>query len=146
MKVRDIMTESPACCSPEQTVREAARLMAQNDCGAIPVIEESSRQVVGVITDRDLAVRVLAEGRGPDTPVREAMTCDPVCCGPDADLRELERLMADRQVRRVPVVEDGRCVGIVAQADLARHPEAVSEQEVAHVVEEISQPAGVLHR
>jgi CBS domain-containing protein len=146
MKVRDIMTESPACCSPDQTAREAARLMAQNDCGAIPVVEETSRRVVGVVTDRDLALRVLAEGRGPDTPVREAMTPDPACCTPEADLRELERLMAERQVRRVPIVEGGRCVGVVAQADLARHPEAVSEQEVAHVVEEISQPAGVLHR
>jgi CBS domain-containing protein len=146
VKVRDIMTESPACCSPEQTVREAARLMAQNDCGAVPVVDEATRQVVGVVTDRDLAIRVLAEGRGPDTRVSEVMTRDPSCCTPDADVQELERLMAERQVRRVPVVEDGRCVGVVAQADLARHPEAVSEQEVAHVVEEISQPAGVLHR
>jgi CBS domain-containing protein len=146
MKVRDIMTESPACCSPDQTVREAARLMAQNDCGAIPVVEESSRQVVGVITDRDLAVRVLAEGRGSDTKIGDVMTRDPACCTPEMDLRELERLMAERQVRRVPIVEDGRCIGVVAQADLARHPEAVSEQEIAHVVEEISQPAGVLHR
>jgi CBS domain-containing protein len=146
MKVRDIMTESPACCSPDQTVREAARLMAQNDCGAIPVVEEATRQVVGVVTDRDLAVRVLAEGKGPDTRVSEAMSPDPACCTPESDVEKVTKMMADRQVRRVPVVENGRCVGVVAQADLARHPEAVGETVVAHVVEEISQPSGVLHR
>ncbi|HEX5759014.1 MAG TPA: CBS domain-containing protein [Thermoanaerobaculia bacterium] len=141
MKVREIMTENPACCTPEQTVREAARLMAQNDCGSIPVVEEGSRGVVGVVTDRDLAIRVLAEGRGPDTPVSQAMTADPACCGPDDDVERVERLMAERQVRRVPVVEGGRVVGMVAQADLALHPHAVSDEEVGQLVEEISQPS-----
>ncbi|HEX9668065.1 MAG TPA: CBS domain-containing protein [Thermoanaerobaculia bacterium] len=141
MNVREIMTENPACCTPDQTVREAARLMAQNDCGSIPVVEESTRRLVGVVTDRDLAIRVLAEGRGPDTPVREAMTSDPATCGPDDDVNEVERLMAERQVRRVPVVENGRVVGVVAQADLALHPNAVSDREVGQLVEEISQPA-----
>lgn len=140
MKVREIMTENPACCTPEQTVREAARLMAQNDCGSIPVVEESSRRLLGVVTDRDLAIRVLAEGRGPDTPVREAMTPDPVTCSPDDDVDKVERLMAERQVRRIPVGENGRVVGVVAQADLALHPNAVSDREVGHLVEEISQP------
>ncbi|HVF62238.1 MAG TPA: CBS domain-containing protein [Thermoanaerobaculia bacterium] len=140
MKVREIMTENPACCTPEQTVREAARLMAQNDCGSIPVVEESTRRLLGVVTDRDLAIRVLAEGRGPDTPVREAMTPDPVTCSPDDDVDKVERLMAERQVRRIPVVENGRVVGVVAQADLALHPNAVSDREVGHLVEEISQP------
>ena len=140
MKVREIMTENPACCTPEQTVREAARLMAQNDCGSIPVVEESSRRLLGVVTDRDLAIRVLAEGRGPDTPVREVMTPDPATCSPDDDVDKVERLMAERQVRRIPVVENGRVVGVVAQADLALHPSAVSDREVGHLVEEISQP------
>ena len=140
MKVREIMTENPACCTPEQTVREAARLMAQNDCGSIPVVEENSRRLLGVVTDRDLAIRVLAEGRGPDTTVREAMTPDPVTCSPDDDVDKVERLMAERQVRRIPVVENGRVVGVVAQADLALHPNAVSDREVGHLVEEISQP------
>ena len=140
MKVREIMTENPACCTPEQTVHEAARLMAQNDCGSIPVVEESTRRLLGVVTDRDLAIRVLAEGRGPDTPVREAMTPDPVTCSPDDDVDKVERLMAERQVRRIPVVENGRVVGVVAQADLALHPNAVSDREVGHLVEEISQP------
>ena len=140
MKVIEIMTENPACCTPEQTAREAARLMAQNDCGSIPVVEEGSRRLLGVVTDRDLAIRVLAEGRGPDTPVREAMTPDPVTCSPDDDVDKVERLMAERQVRRIPVVENGRVVGVVAQADLALHPNAVSDREVGHLVEEISQP------
>lgn len=141
MKVREIMTENPACCTPEQTVREAARLMAQNDCGSIPVVEESTRRLLGVVTDRDLAIRVLAEGRGPDALVREVMTPDPVTCGPDDDVDTVERLMAERQVRRIPVVENGRVVGVVAQADLALHPNAVSDREVGHLVEEISQPS-----
>ena len=93
-----------------------------------------------MVTDRDLAIRVLAEGRGPDTPVREAMTPDPVTCSPDDDVDKVERLMAERQVRRIPVVENGRVVGVVAQADLALHPNAVSDREVGHLVEEISQP------
>ena len=145
MNARDIMTENPVCITPDATAQEAARLMAECDCGVVPVIEDAqSRRLVGVVTDRDLAVRGLALGRGADAPVRELMTTEPSSCAPSDDVAVVERLMAERQVRRVPVVDErGRCVGVVAQADLARaaeRREGVSEQEVARVVERISEP------
>ena len=146
MRAREIMTEHPACCTPESTAYEAARLMAECDCGVIPVVEDmQSMRLVGVVTDRDLAVRGLAQGRGADTTVRDLMSSDPYCCRPDDNVRDVERSMAERQVRRVPVVDEtNRCVGIIAQADLARAAsdgQGVSEQEVARVVERISEPS-----
>jgi CBS domain-containing protein len=129
MKVSDIMTPSPCCCAPEDSLQAVARLMRENDCGAVPVMERG--RVVGIITDRDLAVRAVAEGRGPEVRVGDILTSDPTCCNPDDDVRDVERVMADRQVRRVPIVDaDGDCVGIVSQADLAR-AERVGEHEVA---------------
>ena len=146
MRAREIMTANPACCTPESTAYEAARLMASCDCGVVPVVESAeSRRLVGVVTDRDLSVRALARGMGADAKVRDLMTLDPLCCRPGDDVRDVERAMAERQVRRIPVVdEDNRCVGIIAQADLARAARAghgVSEQEVARVVESISEPS-----
>jgi CBS domain-containing protein len=97
-----------------------------------------------VVTDRDMAVRGLARGRGAQTLVREVMTQDLSACRPDSDVQEVTRLMTDRQIRRVVVVDaDGSCVGIVAQADLARAAEdgeRISEREVARVVERVSEP------
>jgi CBS domain-containing protein len=146
MKAREIMTSNPACCTPDATAQEAALLMLDCDCGVIPVVEDKqSMRLAGVVTDRDLTVRGLAQGKGAATKVRELMTSDPSCCSPEDDLREVERAMADRQVRRVPIVDDrGCCVGVVAQADLARAAErsgGVSDQEVARIVEKISEPA-----
>ena len=146
MKARDIMTANPACCTPESTAYEAARLMAECDCGVIPVVESTeSMRLVGVVTDRDLAVRGLAQGKGADVKVRDLMTRTPSCCGPDDDLKHIERVMAEKQVRRVPIVDEmERVVGIIAQADLARaaeRNEGVSDREVATVVERISEPA-----
>ena len=144
MKAREIMTADPACCTPEQTVSDAARLMREHDCGCMPVIDDlRTRHVVGVVTDRDLAVRALADGKGPDTAVSEVMSANPTWCAAEADLREVERIMAERQVRRVPVVDGaGGCVGILAQADLARNSGgvAVSDSELARLVERISEP------
>jgi CBS domain-containing protein len=98
---------------------------------------------VGVVTDRDLATRGLARGLGPDTPVRDLMSENPSCCQPDDDVAEVERIMTERQVRRVPVVDaDGRCVGMVAQADLAREDGAVDDRELGRVVEAISERRG----
>ena len=145
MKAQDLMTESPACVTPDDTARRVAQLMADNDCGCLPVVEgRDNSRVVGVVTDRDIALRGVAQGKGPDTPVRELMTPDPDCCTPDADVKEVERLMADRQVRRVIVVDGaGCCLGIIAQADLALAAEerrGVSDAEVARVVERVSEP------
>jgi CBS domain-containing protein len=144
MQAREIMTQQPACCTPDETMQRAAQLMKEHDCGCLPVVEDTrTRRVIGTVTDRDLACRGLATGKGPNTAVREVMSKDPTCCRPDDDVGEVERIMADQQVRRVPVVDErGCCVGMVAQADLALHEEAVSSSEVGRIVERISEPAG----
>ena len=142
MKARDIMTMSPSCCSPADSLQDVARMMLDNDCGAVPVIENGV--LIGIVTDRDLAVRALAVGKGASAIVDDVITPDPCCCSTEDDLRDVEQVMAENQVRRVPIVDDdGCCVGIVSQADLARAAldgERVSEHEVAIVVERISTP------
>ena len=146
MKAKELMTKSPRCCTTEDTVRDAARAMAECDCGIIPVVEAGSNRVVGVITDRDIAIRAVAEGKGADAPLRDIMTASPSCCGPDSDVKDVERTMADRQVRRVVIVDDsGACAGIIAQADIARAAQRgrnqdITEHEVGLLVETISQP------
>jgi CBS domain-containing protein len=140
MKARELMTAQPACCTPDETVGEAARLMKEHDCGCIPVVEDG--RLVGVITDRDIACRCTAEGKGPETPVAEAMSRNPKSCSPDDEVDTVERIMAEAQVRRVPVVDQrGYCIGIVAQADLALNQRAASDSEVGRIVERISEPA-----
>ena len=116
--------------------------MRDNDCGSLPVVEsESSRRLVGTVTDRDLAIRGLAEGKGPDTMIGDLMTNGPTTAGPDDEVEVVRDVMIAQQVRRVPVVdEDGMVVGIVAQADIAREEGAASDQEVGRIVEAISDP------
>lgn len=146
MKVRDIMTPDPACCTPDSTAREVATLMKEHDCGSIPVVENSERKrLVGTVTDRDLAIRGLAAGKGPDTPVRELMTEAPIASAPEDEVEIVREVMVAQKVRRVPVVdENGAVVGIVAQADLALEEGAASDQEVGRIVEAISDPRGNL--
>jgi len=142
MRARDIMTRDPFCLRREDTARLAAQLMRDKDCGVIPIVDDS-RRVVGIITDRDLAIRAIAVGKSADTRLSELMTQNVHCCSADDDLRDVERKMAELQVRRICIVDaGGRCMGIIAQADIARaaHDNAVSEQEVALVVEQISEP------
>jgi CBS domain-containing protein len=136
------MTPDPACCTPDSTAREAATLMREHDCGSIPVVESSqSKRLIGTVTDRDLAVRGLAAGKGPETPVRELMTEAPITTAPDDEIEVVREVMVSRMVRRVPVVdENGTVVGIVAQADIAREDGAASDQEVGRIVEAISDP------
>lgn len=145
MKARDLMTAGPACCSPNDSIQRAAELMEQNDCGCIPVVEGRDNQnVIGVVTDRDVAIRAVGSGRGSDTRVSDVMTASPCCVDADSDVEQVERVMSDNQIRRVVVVDDaGCCVGIVAQADLARAADQgreVSDDEVGRVVERISEP------
>jgi CBS domain-containing protein len=145
MKAQELMTQNPACCTPDDSIDRAAQLMADNDCGCLPVVTgRNDSRVVGVVTDRDIALRGVAKGKGPDTQVRHVMTVDPFCCSPDADIKDVESVMAERQVRRVVVVDAGRCcIGVIAQADLARAADRrkdVSDVEVARVVERISEP------
>jgi CBS domain-containing protein len=136
-KVHDLMTPDPATITPDATVREAAQLMTRNDVGPIPVVDDG--RLVGIVTDRDLVVRVLAGGRDPDvTQVREACSQDPITVSPEDDLETALSLLSEHQVRRVPVVEDERLVGIVAQADIARE---LQSARVGEVVEEISRDA-----
>jgi CBS domain-containing protein len=117
--VRDAMTSSPKTIGPTTTAQEAARLMTSEDVGALPIVEGD--KLVGVVTDRDLAIRVLAEGKSPDTVVSEIASKDVVTVDPDQTLEEAARLMAEHQVRRLPVVEeDGSLVGVLAQADIAQ--------------------------
>ena len=145
MKAKDIMTPSPATASPNDSIECVAQLMREYDCGVVPVVE--GRQIVGIVTDRDLAVRALAAGKDADTAVRDVMTASPCCCSADDDVSDVEKVMKDNQVRRVPIVDDRECcIGIIAQADLARAAKdgrRVSDREVAVVVERISEPANV---
>jgi CBS domain-containing protein len=133
--VRDLMTSNPQTVEPDAPVAEAAKLMKQEDVGIVPVVEGD--RLVGTLTDRDIAVRVVAEGKDPQsTKVSEIASSDLVTIDPQQDLDEALRLMAQHQVRRLPVVEeDGKLVGIVAQADVARQGK---DERTGEVVEQIS--------
>ena len=134
-RIRELMTESPRTVSSDATVVEAARVMRDDDFGLVPVVDGD--RLVGTVTDRDIAIRVVAEERDPSsTIVREIASADLVTIDPEQELGEALRLMAQHQVRRLPVVEeDGRLVGIVAQADVARHGD---DTQTGLVVEQIS--------
>ena len=145
-KARDLMTENPACVTPETTAQEAARLMESHDVGSLPVVESSaSKRLVGIVTDRDLALRVLGRGESGNLPVRDAMSSgDLVCIRAEDDIDDVEKLMGRNQVRRIPVVDDQkRVLGVIAQADLARERKAIGEKDLGKVLEKISEPAGV---
>jgi len=135
-KVRDAMTSNPTTIEPGRPVADAARIMKDADTGIVPVVE--SDRLVGTITDRDIAIRVVAEGKDPQaTKVDEVASREIVTVDPEQDLDEALRLMAQHQVRRLPVVEeDGRPVGILSQADVAR---AGGDAETGRVVQEISE-------
>jgi CBS domain-containing protein len=134
---RDIMTPNPACCSPSTTLDQVAKMMLQNDCGEIPIIDTNDC-VVGVITDRDIVCRVVAQGKNPAGYTVEMCMTSPVVTVPaDASLDDIVRTMERHQIRRVPVVSDGGvCAGIIAQADVAR---VGPKQEVAELIREVSQ-------
>ncbi|MDC7808587.1 MAG: CBS domain-containing protein [Sphingobium sp. 66-54] len=136
MEARDVMTPEPACCSPADSVKDAAVLMVDNDCGEIPVVDQSG-QLVGVVTDRDIACRCVAQGKSADTPVEEVMSSSLVTVSPDASIDECCKKMEDNQIRRLPVVDDqGKCCGIVSQADIALH---VDKRETGDLVRKVSE-------
>ena len=127
MKISEVMTTEVETISSEQTAREAAAFMLRADAGSIPVCDGD--RVVGMITDRDIAVRGVAEGRGPDTPVSELMSDGIICAHEDDDIHAVAKRMSDEQVRRLPVLDsDDRLVGIVSLGDLSRE----TGGEVAH--------------
>jgi CBS domain-containing protein len=135
--VRDTMTESPRSIGASASVVEAARLMREEHIGSLPITE--GEQLVGMITDRDIATRVVAEAIDPETTsVGDVYSRDLITVEPDRDLQEALQLMARHQVRRLPVVENGRLVGIVAQADIALRE---NETKTGALVEAISEPS-----
>lgn len=133
-RIREIMTENPKTCGPQDSVIDAAKLMAREDVGPIPIVE--GEKLVGIVTDRDIVVRIVAEGRdAQSTTIGEIASSDVATVSPDDDLDRALEVMGSKQIRRLPVVEGQRLIGIVAQADVARHAE---ETKVGDVVEDIS--------
>lgn len=141
MKVREIMTPDPVCCLPEDTAQKVAAVLREKNVGAMPVVlDQSSRKLVGVITDRDLCCRVLANGSNPATMrIDRIFSANPVTCREGENVAHCEQLMQEHQVRRIPVVDgEGRCIGIVAQADLALKEKP---EKISRIVAAISRPA-----
>jgi len=143
VKIQDVMTRDPHCVTPETAARDAARIMKDDDVGVVPVVEDNtSRRLVGIVTDRDLALRVVADGRDGSIRVFDVMTSDRLAtCTPDSDVGDLMDLMATEQLRRIPIVDErGQLIGIVSQADVVRK---AREDDKAHdTVERISEPGG----
>lgn len=141
MQVQHIMTSEPACCSPNTRLEAVAKLMVENDCGAIPIVDDvSSRHITGIVTDRDITCRTVAKGKNPlDLTAGDCMSHSIVTVSPSTSLEECCRIMEEKKVRRVPVVDAfGACCGIVSQADIAK---VANVLETAEVVREISYAA-----
>jgi len=139
MKCREIMTKDPVCCLPDDEVQKAAKLMKDENVGVIPIIEdEDTKTLLGIVTDRDLALRVVAEARDLDsTRIKDVMTTGAVSCQPEDDLQKALDAMEENQVRRIPVVDSNqKIVGIIAQADVATR--LGEPKRTAAFVEEIS--------
>lgn len=139
MRVNDFMTSNPATCTADTPLIEVARMMVKHDCGEIPITDPSNRHLVGVVTDRDIVCRSVAQGR--DTAqitAGECMTTPVVCVTPDATLEQCREIMEQKQVRRVPVVDEtGMICGIVAQADIAL---SAAARDTGRLVTAVSEP------
>jgi len=138
MKVSEVMTREVATVRPDQTAQEAAGFMLNADAGSIPVTDGG--KLLGMITDRDIAIRGVAKGHGPETPIRDLMTKEVICARIDDNVDEIATRMSEAQVRRLPVIDDqDQLCGIVSLGDLARE----SRDEAAHqALEGVSQPGG----
>ena len=139
MNVQDLMTANPSCCTPETSLKDVAQMMVDCDCGAVPVVDDSKKPI-GVVTDRDIVIRLVAEGRNPDgCCAADAMSKEAVTVKGEASVDDAAKLMKDRQLRRLVVVDGDGCVcGVLAQADLARK---AGDRKTGDVVEKISEPA-----
>jgi len=138
-RCREIMTRRVSTANREMTLREVAVFMRDGDCGAMPVVE--NEKLVGIVTDRDIVVRAIAEGKGAEAKIGDVMTTEIFSIKPDDFVFEAIRLMGERQVRRIPVVsESGKLEGIIAMADVALEME--DEREIAETLEDISSGAG----
>lgn len=140
MNIRDVMTPNPSCVTPEDSIQNAARIMRDMDTGAVPVVENG--RPVGIVTDRDIVIRGVAEDGQLNRPVREIVTGSVVCASPDMSTREAADLMSEHQVRRLPVVENERLVGIVSIGDLA--VKEGKDRRIGDTLQDIS--AGVKER
>lgn len=143
MKIQDIMTKNPACVTPNATVREAAQVMLREEVGIVPVVSDNSdRELVGVITDRDIVVRCIADGKDGSARVRDVMSgSDLMTCQQHEDIESLMNAMRTEKVRRIPIVDErGGLVGIVSQADVVLKGRDGANAE--RTIEEISEPGG----
>jgi CBS domain-containing protein len=140
MKVREVMTPDPVCCVPSDTAQQVARVLRDHNIGSVPVVlDQNSRKLFGMLTDRDLCLAIVAEGLDPSTTtIEKHVSLDPVSCRDGENLASCERMMQERQVRRVPIVDaEDRVIGIIAQADVAL---AEPAEKVAKTVKEVSKP------
>jgi CBS domain-containing protein len=143
MNVQEVMTPDPACCTSDASLQEVAKMMVDNDCGCIPVVDKAESKIpIGMITDRDITIRTVAEGKNPlDLKVSDAMTANAFSVTPETSLEDCCNLMESHQVRRVAVVDgSGACCGIIAQADIALN---AKDDKTAEVVQEVSKSAAV---
>ena len=135
----EIMTKDPECCVPSDSVMKAAQLMKSEDVGPIPIVEDKEeKKLTGIVTDRDLAIKVVAEARDPKTTqVEEVMSAGLVTCRENDDVQSVLKLMEDNQIRRIPVVDQSdHLLGIIAQADVATR---LGSRATGRVVEQVSQ-------
>ena len=135
MNIREVMTPNPQCVAPGDTIQNAARIMRDCDTGAVPVVDNG--RPIGIITDRDIVVRAVADGGQLNRPISEIVTGDVVCASPDMSTHEAANLMSEHQVRRLPVVENNRIVGIVSLGDLA--VKEAKDKRVGDTLEHISE-------
>lgn len=136
-KARDVMTPNPSVCLEGDSIHKATLIMKKEDCGAVPIIN-SEGKCTGIVTDRDICLGVVLDGKDPNTAkLHQVMTPSPVTCGADDDLDSVVKKMEDHQIRRIPVVDgSGKCLGIIAQADLALSAE--EKEQVLEMVEAVS--------
>lgn len=144
MRVSEIMTADPVCCSPETPLQDVAKLMTENDCGCIPVVDEENKPV-GAITDRDICCRSVAQGRNPlELTAADCMTAGCVTVTPDTSVEDCCELLEGKQIRRAVVIDDaGRCCGMVAQSDIAQHHRDLAGAVVQAVSQPTSAPSNV---
>ena len=135
MTVQDIMTEFPEALGPEDTIQKAAQLMRTHDYGIVPVLDGMDA-LVGVVTDRDIVVKAVAHGHGPETLIKECMSVQPDTVPKDLPIAQALHLMNTRQIRRLPVVESGRLIGMVSLSDIAKSQ--IPEAEKSKTLESVS--------
>lgn len=141
-RVSDIMTKNVKVCTPHESVVSAAKIMRDVECGSVPVCE--GKKVVGMITDRDIVIQCIADGKDANkVHIHDCMTSEVVTCSPDTDIHECARMMSEHQIRRIPIVENGELVGICAIGDLAR--ENIFVNEAGEALSNISESTRLDH-